>query len=430
MEQGTRRCGAGIGHCRRSRRTWHARLEPQGEPRTQHGRTPHHLINGTFTPNGLHFVISHPATRTSIPANIVWSSTDPSGVPRVHPRRAAPLSDGVAYELSSNAGATAPDCSRANRCRPTSRPFTASCRASEGTGVMLSTLLDEAGIDPKAKWLIAEGADSLALSRSVPIVRRRRRDDRLYQTRERIDARQRVSNAPRYRGGRQHECEISAPPQAGRAAGHELRGATTRRSFRAARRISSIFCRGSNVHHAPSPGLRMNVSWFYEISGVAYSANGRIAKVMVSADGGKQGKRHCRRLFFPKAIHAFPSAVAVGRRAVVLQSAWDEGGNVQPTRAEVIASRSDVQAPHKPRWDSPASITTGRRAGGPNRPARCEMCTRRTPLTSAEPQRHAATEGGKKNLAPCLRVPVARACLLAAVFASTVTFAQNPLNPA
>src|SRR3989442_6588186 len=32
---------------------------PQGEPRTQHGRTPHHLLQGTITPNGLHFVISH-----------------------------------------------------------------------------------------------------------------------------------------------------------------------------------------------------------------------------------------------------------------------------------------------------------------------------------------------------------------------------------
>src|SRR5204862_1474309 len=32
---------------------------PRGEPRTQHARTPHHLLNGTLTPNGLHFVISH-----------------------------------------------------------------------------------------------------------------------------------------------------------------------------------------------------------------------------------------------------------------------------------------------------------------------------------------------------------------------------------
>src|SRR4051794_16207978 len=32
---------------------------PNGEPRTQHARTPHHLLQGSLTPNGLHFVISH-----------------------------------------------------------------------------------------------------------------------------------------------------------------------------------------------------------------------------------------------------------------------------------------------------------------------------------------------------------------------------------
>ena len=33
---------------------------------------------------------------------------------------------------------------------------------SEWTGVPLSMLLDEAGIDPSAKWLVAEGADAPA----------------------------------------------------------------------------------------------------------------------------------------------------------------------------------------------------------------------------------------------------------------------------
>src|SRR5260221_500625 len=32
---------------------------PNAEPRTQHARTPHHLLQGSLTPNGLHFVISH-----------------------------------------------------------------------------------------------------------------------------------------------------------------------------------------------------------------------------------------------------------------------------------------------------------------------------------------------------------------------------------
>src|SRR6202162_1928803 len=58
---------------------------------------------------------------------------------------------------------------------------------SEWTGVRLSTLLEETGIDPKAKWLVAEGADSVALSRSVPL--KKVLDDAmiaLYQNGERL----------------------------------------------------------------------------------------------------------------------------------------------------------------------------------------------------------------------------------------------------
>src|SRR5262245_53905849 len=36
---------------------------PKHEPRTSNARTPHHLLNGTITPNGLHFVVS----RTGFP---------------------------------------------------------------------------------------------------------------------------------------------------------------------------------------------------------------------------------------------------------------------------------------------------------------------------------------------------------------------------
>ena len=40
---------------------------------------------------------------------------------------------------------------------------------AEWTGVKLSTLLDETGIDPKAKWFIAEGADAAHVMRSTPL---------------------------------------------------------------------------------------------------------------------------------------------------------------------------------------------------------------------------------------------------------------------
>ena len=32
---------------------------PQNEMRTSHARTPHHLLNGSVTPNSLHFTINH-----------------------------------------------------------------------------------------------------------------------------------------------------------------------------------------------------------------------------------------------------------------------------------------------------------------------------------------------------------------------------------
>ena len=43
--------------------------------------------------------------------------------------------------------------------------------ACEWTGVMLSTVLDEAGLAPNASWIIAEGADAAGLNRSVPIAK-------------------------------------------------------------------------------------------------------------------------------------------------------------------------------------------------------------------------------------------------------------------
>src|ERR1044071_2834383 len=142
---------------------------PKGEPRTQHARTPHHLVNGTFTPNGLHFVISH------------------SGAPDIDPAQHRLLIHGLVkqpLEFTLDSLSRYPmqlrmalvECGGNSAPLFSNEPVQANVQTLHGlvscaewTGVMLSTLLEEAGIDAKAKWLIAEGADSLALSRSVPI---------------------------------------------------------------------------------------------------------------------------------------------------------------------------------------------------------------------------------------------------------------------
>src|ERR1700682_746437 len=40
---------------------------PNHEPRNSHARTPHHLLEGTTTPNGLHFAINHAGVPTIDP---------------------------------------------------------------------------------------------------------------------------------------------------------------------------------------------------------------------------------------------------------------------------------------------------------------------------------------------------------------------------
>ncbi|MGH9255918.1 MAG: sulfite dehydrogenase [Vicinamibacterales bacterium] len=324
---------------------------PQGEPRTAHGRTPHHLINGTFTPNGLHFVISHSGNPDIDPAQhrlaihglvrrpLVFTLDTLARYPMVS-RMAFLECGGNSAPLFSN------------------EPLQASIQAihglvscSEWTGVMLSTLLDEAGIDPKAKWLIAEGADSLALSRSVPITKAL--DDAmvvLYQNGERIMP------------GNGYPMRLFLPGWEGNMNVKWLRRIKLveqpAMSYYEARTYAPILPGGkayqfyflqevkSFITH-PSPGLRLSGPGFYEISGVAYSANGRIAKVMVTADGGRSwAQAALQGPVLPKAFTRFRAPWRWEGGPVVLQShAWDEGGNVQPTRAEVIARRGQTAKP-------------------------------------------------------------------------------------
>ena len=66
----------------------------------------------------------------------------------------------------------------------------------------------------------------------------------------------------------------------------------------------------------PSPGLTLKGPGFYEISGLAYSGNGRIEKVMVSADGGKSwAQAGARRAGAAQGADPLPPALALGRPA-------------------------------------------------------------------------------------------------------------------
>jgi sulfane dehydrogenase subunit SoxC len=322
---------------------------PKAEPRTQHARTPHHLLHGTTTPNGLHFVISH------------------AGDPDVDPDRHRLVIHGLVKRplvFTLEALARYPMVSRVSfvECGGNSAPMFSRepiqasvqalhglCSCAEWTGVPLSVLLDETGIDPKAKWLIAEGADAPALSRSVPMTKAL--DDAmiaLYQ------------NGERLMPGNGYPMRLLLPGWEGNMNVKWLRRLklveAPAMSYYEARTYAPILPNGkayqffflqevkSFITH-PSFGLKLNGPGFYEISGIAYSASGRISKVMVSADGGSTwAQAALQEPVLSKAFTRFRAPWRWDGGPAVLQSrAWDEAGNAQPTRAQIVAQRGQAR---------------------------------------------------------------------------------------
>src|SRR5439155_5076245 len=82
----------------------------------------------------------------------------------------------------------------------------------------------------------------------------------------------------------------------------------------------------------PSPGLTLKGPGFYEISGLAYSGNGPINKVEVSADGGKSWALAALDApVLSKSFARFRMPWNWNGQPAILQSrATDEAGNVQP----------------------------------------------------------------------------------------------------
>ena len=324
---------------------------PDNLPRNSRARTPHHLLKGIITPNGLHFTICH------------------GGVPDIDPDKHRLVIHGLVKRplvFSLDALARYPMVSRIGfvECGGNSAPLfsnialqenvqalhgLASC--SEWTGVLLSTLLEETGIDPKAKWIVSEGADSPRLSRSAPLGKAL--DDAMiamYQNGERIQPGQGYPMRlwlPGYEGNMnvKYVRRIMLTDQPGM-------------TYYESRTYSQILPNGKAYQFyflqevksfitSPSPGLTLKEPGYYEISGVAYSGTGRISKVMVSADGGQSwAQAALQDPVLPKAFTRFRMPWRWDGGPAVLQSrAWDEGGNFQPNRDVFIAARGQTSKP-------------------------------------------------------------------------------------
>src|SRR3989442_8828614 len=127
----------------------------------------------------------------------------------------------------------------------------------------------------------------------------------------------------------------------------------------------------------PSFGLKMNGPGYYEISGIAYSGNGRISRVMVSADGGKRGRRRrSRSRCTPRLL---PASARPGAGMAVPRSCKVAPGTKPATRNRLAPSSWPCGARPRSRLRifsrSPTSTTTASRAGGSAAMGRSNMST-------------------------------------------------------
>ncbi len=327
------------------------RTNPNNEFRNSHARTPHHMLNGTVTPNSLHFSINHAGIPDIDPAQhklVIHGMVRQPLEFTLEKLSRYPLTTRMAFVEC--AGNSAPMFSN-QPMQVTAQAIHGLVSNSEWTGVRLSTLLDEAGLDPKAKWLVCEGADAHFLDRSVPV--KKAYDDAMvaiYQNGERLmpgNGYPMRLLLPGYQGNMNVKFlrRIKAIDQPAmtmfesKTYSQILPGGKTMR-FNFVMQVKSFITHPSFGHTLKEPG-------FYTISGVAYSGTGRISRVMVSADGGKSwGEAALQGPTHPQAFTRFVMPWRWDGQPAVLQSrAWDEAGNGQPLRADFVAARGETKQP-------------------------------------------------------------------------------------
>ncbi len=315
-------------------------LQPYGDlaPGAGVSMTPLHQLAGTITPNGLHFERHH------------------NGVPDIDPGQHKLLIHGLVernltfdvealsrYPMTSQTCFI--ECSGNSFFNAIAEPQQMPCgmihglvSCSEWTGVSLAVLLDEAGIDPAATWLLAEGADAAGMSRSIPM-EKAKADAMiaLYQNGERIRPEQGYPMRlmlPGFEGNMSvkwlRRLKVTDAPTHTK---DETSKYTELMPDGKARQFTYTMGVKSTITH-PSFGMTMAGPGLYEISGFAWSGAGAIQKVEVSADGGQSwAEAALQSPVLPMSLTRFRLPWSWNGGPATLQSrAMDDRGRVQASR--------------------------------------------------------------------------------------------------
>ena len=315
-------------------------------------QTPLQDLRGSITPSALHFERHH------------------AGIPEIDPAQHRLLIDGLVdrplvftmaeiERLPAVSRIYFLECSGNSRVKwSPAQPDTDAQAAfgmtscSEWTGVPLSVLLREAGVSAEASWLVAEGADACRMTRSVPL--EKALDDTLVAYGQ---------NGEALRPAQGYPLRLLIPGWEGNISikwlrrlqlvdrPYMTREETSKytdlmpngeaRQFTFAMDAKSVITR-------PSGGQRLDAPGFYQISGLAWSGRGRVRRVEVSTDGGRSWvEAQLQEPVLPLAHTRFRfDWTWDGSDTTLASRCIDETGDVQPTRAVLVAVRGTQSSYH------------------------------------------------------------------------------------
>lgn len=224
---------------------------------------------------------------------------------------------------------------------------------SEWTGVKLSTLLKEAGVDPKASWVIPEGSDASAMSRSIPM--EIAMDDCIVAW---------AQNGEALRNEQGYPIRLVPPGCEGNMWVKHLRRLYVTNEPLQHReetsKYSELYGDGSAVRFSwvnecnsvityPSPDFKMDGPGRYVLKGIAYSGRGKIKNVDITMDGGRTyNEATLTSHVLDKAWTRFEYEFDWDGSELFLQSrATDETGYVQPQAPQLREKRGTNPVYHR-----------------------------------------------------------------------------------
>jgi sulfane dehydrogenase subunit SoxC len=299
--------------------------------------TPLHDLDGIITPNGLCFERHHSGVAEIDPQDyrlMIHGLVEKPMIFTLDELKRFPRVNKIYFlECAANSGMEWRGA-QLNGCQYTHGMV----HCVEYTGVPLKYLLAEAGVKPSAKWVLAEGGDSAAMTRSVPLSKIL--DDCLVAYR---------MNGEMLRPENGYPARLVVPGWEGNMWVKWLRrlkiGDQPWETREETSKYTDLLADGKARRHtfvmdaksiitSPSPQMPVKAKGFNVISGLAWSGRGKIKRVDVTLDGGKNWREaKLDGLVLDKACARFYAEFEWNGQPLLLQSrAIDDSGYVQPTK--------------------------------------------------------------------------------------------------